>query len=319
MAKKSVRPKTFHKFKKKLKSHQRVVGKTLSETPKRARKFLTETKVPIGEIGKPIVEIGQKGVRLAAAGALTGALLLTPEAQEKEIVPSPPVPIRRELATEQGKAESISRILAAQLEQILPPSVRPLTKKEEQKIERILSANLGTKTVAELDGHRLNTNFGVIGYEQHLLRYPGDTISEHDEFQESGIAPKTPAWGYFAKSKNGLFDKEIKMEKYYVAVQTFLSPGWSNNSLLLKEWFKQRKVLVVNPKDGSAVVAVIGDAGPASWTGKQYGGSPEVIHALNLPAKRGEVLLFFIDDPEDKVPLGNLEMNYLSGYPLVKG
>ncbi len=293
-------PKTFHKFKKNLKAHQRAAGKTLMDTPQKAHRFLTQTEVPLPDIA----EMGQKGVRLAAAGALTGALLLTPDGKDKDIVPAQPIPIRRELVSEKVKSQSISRILAAQLEQVLPPSVRPLTKKEEQEIGRILSANLGIRVVAELDGHRLNTSFGLIGQEQHLLRYPGDTISEHDEFQESGIAPKTPAWGYFAKSKDVLFEKEVKMEKYYVAVQTFLSPGWSNNSLVLKEWFKYRKVLVVNPKDGSAVVAVIGDAGPASWTGKQYGGSPEVIHELNLPAKKGEVLLFFLDDPEDKVPLG---------------
>lgn len=302
MGKKSVRTKTFHKFKKNLKAHQRAAGTILSESPKKAHKFLTETEVPVADIA----EMGQKGVRLAAAGALTGALLFTPDGKEKEIVSTPPIPIRRELVSEKVKSESISRILAAQLERVLPPLVRPLTKKEEQEIERMLSTSLGIRVVSELDGHRLNTNFGLIGQEQHLLRYPGDSISEHDEFQESGVAPKTPAWGYFAKSKDVLFDKEIKMEKYYVAVQTFLSPGWSNNSLLLKDWFKQRKVLVVNPKDGSAVVAVIGDAGPASWTGKQYGGSPEVIDVLNLPAKKGEVLLFFLDEEEDKVPLGSV-------------
>lgn len=293
MAKKSARPKTFHKFKKDLKAHQRAAHKVLSQAPKKAHKFLTETEVPIEEIGKPVAEIGKRGVRLVAAGALTGALLFTPDGKEKEIVP-PPIPIRRELVSEKVKSETITRILAAQLGQVLPPTVRPLTKKEEEAIERILQASLRIKAVAELDGHRLNTNFGLIGQEQHLLRYPGDSISEHDEFQAAGIAPKTPAWGYI----------DIDKEKYYVAVQTFLSPGWSNNSLVLKDWFKYRKVLVVNPKDGSAVVAVIGDAGPASWTGKQYGGSPEVIHALNLPAKRGEVLLFLIDDSENKIPLG---------------
>ena len=292
MKKKSAQQKTFHKFKKNLKAHQRAAGKTLAETPKKTHKFLTETQIPTPDI----VEFGQKSVRLAAAGALTGTLLLTPDGKEEDITPVQPIPIRRELVSEEIKGMSVKRILAAQLGQVLPPTVRPLTKKEEQEIEQILSANLGTKTVAELDGHRLNTNFGVIGYEQHLLRSPGDTISEHDEFLEAGIAPKTPAWGYI----------DIDKEKYYVAVQTFLSPGWSNNSLVLKEWFKYRKVLVVNAKDGSAVVAVIGDAGPASWTGKQFGGSPEVMHHLNLPAKKGEVLLFFIDDPEDKISLGSL-------------
>lgn len=68
-------------------------------------------------------------------------------------------------------------------------------------------------------------------------------------------------------------------------------------------------MLVFNPNTGRAVVAVIGDAGPAVWTNKQLGGSPEVMkHLERVDGKaKGKVLYFFIDDPEDKIPLGPID------------
>ena len=76
------------------------------------------------------------------------------------------------------------------------------------------------------------------------------------------------------------------------------------------DFFKFRKMLVINPKTGQAVVAVIGDAGPAEWTGKHLGGSPEVMDALGLASgpRKGLVIYFFIDDPKNEVPLGPVKV-----------
>ena len=59
------------------------------------------------------------------------------------------------------------------------------------------------------------------------------------------------------------------------------------------------------------MISAIADAGPAAWTGKHFGGSPEVMAylGLNVGKQKGPVVLFFVDDPEDKVPLGPLENN----------
>ena len=70
-------------------------------------------------------------------------------------------------------------------------------------------------------------------------------------------------------------------------------------------------MLVVNPHNGKAIVVVIADAGPAQWTGKQLGGSPEVMKYLERydgTQVRG-VLYFFIDDPNNEVPLGPIDYN----------
>ena len=64
----------------------------------------------------------------------------------------------------------------ADLSHILPKEVRPLKIDEEQKVSEIFNRYFGFKAAAEINGKRLNRSFGLIGQEQHLTRYPGDTI-----------------------------------------------------------------------------------------------------------------------------------------------
>ena len=59
------------------------------------------------------------------------------------------------------------------------------------------------------------------------------------------------------------------------------------------------------------MVAVLGDSGPAPWTGKQFGGSPEVMAALGfLPREtKGKVVVLYLDDPGNSIPLGPLNLS----------
>lgn len=68
--------------------------------------------------------------------------------------------------------------------------------------------------------------------------------------------------------------------------------------------------VVVNPENGKALVADIGDAGPATFTHKHLGGSPEVMSYLERVdgAQVGPVVYFFINDPDNKVPLGPINI-----------
>lgn len=208
-------------------------------------------------------------------------------------------------------------LLAQELGDKLPGEIRPLDPNEEKEITDILSKNFGFKVTAEINNIRLNRNFGLIGGEQHLYRYPGDNLyAHHDTTSEwamygpAGIAPQLGAWGYFASSKEEFTPKDKLREKYYLAIPTFLIAGYAENVEKLRDFFKFRKMLVVNPKSGHTVVAVVGDAGPAPWTGKHLGGSPEMMQELGLAggARQGAVLYFFIDDPEDLVPLGPIKV-----------
>src|SRR5690606_27742830 len=119
--------------------------------------------------------------------------------------------------------------------------------------------NFNMTITAELEGKRLNRSYGYIGAEQHLARYPGDTMATHFDnaedsgrYYSSGMAPGLGAWGYFA-SKNGLTEEDKLREKYYIATQTFLAPGFRENVREYVNFFKYRKMLVVNPDNGKSM------------------------------------------------------------------
>lgn len=207
--------------------------------------------------------------------------------------------------------------LIQDLKVLLPPTVEPLAPDQEEQIATLLSERFGMKASPSYEGKRLNRSYGLIGAEQHLMRYPGDTMATHFDnpddaakYYSSGMAPGRGAWGYFAYSREGMTEQDVQREKWYIAVPTFLSPTWHNDVNAHYKFFRYRKMLVVNPENGKAVVADIGDAGPAPSTGKHLGGSPEVMKYLERVDGRakGPVLYFFIRDPQDKIPLGPIEV-----------
>ncbi len=206
--------------------------------------------------------------------------------------------------------------LVSDLEPLIPDDYRNFTDEENDQIADKLSDTFGMDIKYEIDNKRLNTTYGFIGAEQHLMRYPGDNEATHfqtpqeaEEFMSSGLAPGRGAWGYFANSAQEMTQEDVDREKYYIAVQTFLAPDYLNRVGEYRDFFKYRKMLLVNPHNGKAIVVVIGDAGPAKWTGKHLGGSPEVMRHLERydGGQKGQVLYYFIDDPENKVPLGPVE------------
>lgn len=184
-----------------------------------------------------------------------------------------------------------------------------LEQQDELYLEQQLSDMLGFQVTAELEGHRLNHSIGIMGGEQHLKRYPTDTLEQHDAYREAGIAPNRGAFGWFTE-QGQLTEDAIQREKYYFAVQTLYLPNWNSNHAQLKPWYKFRKMVVVNPAEEIAIVGVVGDAGPAQWVKKQFGGSPEIIREGKIWSSnsRGRVMLFFVDDPENKIPLGPISL-----------
>ena len=235
--------------------------------------------------------------KFLTTSALAGTLLLAPGQSAPTMAALPAA------ALAQAGSADLSQSLVEKLKNLLPESVQPLTPDQETKISQILHDTYGIHAAAILEGNHLNTSYGLIGAEQHLMRYPGDVVPN--------MAPGRGAWGYFAYSKDQLTPDLVEKERFYVAVQTLYLPDWSARLPYLRDWYKYRKVLVVNPESGKAIVAIVGDAGPASWTGKHFGGSPEIMAYLNLNVgmQKGPVILFFVDDPGDQIPLGPLEYN----------
>ena len=235
--------------------------------------------------------------KLLAAGATAGSLLLSP---------APPVLHAALPSVSENLSVApfdLQQNIRDRLKQVLPEKVGPLTDDQESQITDLLHDVFGIHALGGMEGNHLNQTYGLIGAEQHLMRYPGDVVEN--------MAPGKGAWGYFAYSKAELTPDLIEKEKYYVAVQTLYLPDWNTRLPYLRDWYKHRKVILVNPKNGKAITAVVGDSGPAAWTGKHFGGSPEVMDYLVMKdgKQKGPVVLFFVDDPENKVPLGPLEYN----------
>jgi|GEM_PF-2076876 hypothetical protein len=189
----------------------------------------------------------------------------------------------------------------------LMASRQTLNSAEEQVVADALSKKFGLKLQVSLDGNRLNEIFGYVGKEQHLRRWPGDSLAGHD-LPSAGMAPLQGAFKDFAS---------MDQEKYYVAVQLHELPNWNRDWSTLKPWYKYRKVFVFNPVNQKGIVAVIGDAGPAKFTGKTFGGSPEVMDYLQMKdgSQKGKAVLLFVDDKQNKIALGPIEStaNYLAG------
>jgi len=236
--------------------------------------------------------------KLAASGMIAGSLLaFSPSLTSADLSLS-------DSALTLINAQQLRDRLMKSLEPQLPEKITGFNKAQEAAISISVRETLGIDAKFELDGKRLNHQYGWMGAEQHLMRYPGDNVPD--------MAPKTGAWGYFSQTRNDFNDDLAQKEKYYVAVQTLYLPEWNKEYQVLKEWYKYRKMLAINPNSGRSVVAVISDAGPANWTGKQFGGSPEVMEYLEYVTgkRKGPVILMFVDDPQNKIQIGPVEKKY---------
>jgi hypothetical protein len=293
----------FLRNKLKLKSFE--AKRSLFEKYPHVKKFFSDRGVDLGKIR-------EHSAKIITTSALAGTLLFAPPSLIKNV---PPIAkVVKSLSDLDNSQPGISQqeTLLSSLQQVLPQKIGPLDVTQEKTLEQVFSQTVGINAKATLEGEHLNTTYGYIGAEQHLARYPGDNMSVHPKVPQldEGMAPGLGAWGYFAYSKTTLTPQLADDEKWYAVVQTLYLPDWAKRQPYLINWYKYRKVLIVNTVNGNAVVADIADSGPAAWTGKQFGGSPEVMNYLGGPKyKKGPVVLFFVDDPKNQVPLGPVEYN----------
>lgn len=304
----------------KLKLKNLHIKSDFSDKYKYAKKALQKRDLDLSHLRK-------HSAKWIAAGALAGTLAISSHLPQNEQRLSPKTPqdvLSLAEATSHPDIPAVSPAtkLRTALREMLPEKTRPLTFQEEKYLEQVIKETTGVNAKATLEGEHLNTTYGRIGAEQHLVRYPGDTNANHapepddyggdrpQEILREGMAPGKGAWGYFANSKQELTDDLVETEKWYSVAQTLYLPDWNTRQPYLKDWYKYRKILIINTDNGKAVVTALADSGPAAWTGKHYGGSPEVMDYLGGPRyKKGPVLFFFVDDPTNKIPLGPVEYN----------
>lgn len=300
----------FEFLRNKLKIKNYEIKNSFSDKYPHVEKFFADRGISLSKIR-------DHSAKVVATSALSGALLFNPPLATTGL-PNPTEVVRslnevkQDVETQNSISQNIKLLIS--IGEYLPGKVGPLDRSQEKNVEKIFSNIIGISAKATLEGEHLNTTYGYIGAEQHLVRFPGDTISQHSLTpDDEGMAPGRGAWGYFAKSKSELTKEDIEREKWYAVVQTLYLPDWNSRLKYLRDWYKYRKVLIVNTNNGNAVVADIADSGPAAFTGKQFGGSPEVMNYLGGERyKKGPVIVFFVDDPENKVPLGPVEYNNTS-------
>lgn len=291
-------------FRNKLKVKSLEAQNNFKKSFPEAHRFLLTKGLEIGKLR-------QHSAKLISAGALTGTLFLTPP---NGLSLPASTEITQSLSGSKNSTDNLlpQEELRNSLKSLLPAVVRPLARDEEKKLELIIKNIVGVNAKATLEGEHLNTTYGYIGAEQHLKRYPGDILENHGPYYKEGIAPGLGAWGYFAKSKQTLTESLVETEKWYSVVQTLYLADWNSRQPYLRDWYKYKKLLIVNTQNGNAVVTAIADSGPAAWTGKHFGGSPEVMEYLGGSRyKKGAVLAFFVDDPENKIKLGPVKYNDL--------
>ncbi|QQG42082.1 MAG: hypothetical protein HYV90_02075 [Candidatus Woesebacteria bacterium] len=282
----------------KLKFKSLGVKNSFNEKYPHVKKFFDDHGIDLGKIRA-------HSAKVIATGALTGTLLFAPPMGVKNLPQLTEVVKNMTDGQALGSNIPYQELLLNNLHAILPQKIGPLDRSTEKSLEQVFQQIIGINARAGLEGEHLNTTYGYIGAEQHLMRYPGDTMATHPKIPEhdEGMAPGRGAWGYVP----------AKNETWYAVVQTLYLPDWNTRQPYLQNWYKYRKVLIVNTINGNAVVADIADAGPAAFTGKHFGGSPEVMNYLGGPRyKKGPVIVFFVDDPNNKVPLGPVEYNIVN-------
>lgn len=245
--------------------------------------------------------------RILTSGVLAGSLLLSNQLPLTVQAAHP----KTFISSEAFAPNPDQKLVTALKDNLQTREDWQITTEQEDHISAAIFDAYGIHAKAQLDGKKLNHSYGRMGAEQHLPRFPGDTAEQHGVLVEKGITPGRGAWGYFASSQQALTPELIETEKWYVAVQTLYLPDWNTNTRELSKWYKHRRVAVINPANGKMVIAAIADAGPAKFTGKHFGGSPEVMQYLgiNYGKQNHPVVLFFVDDPEKKVSLGPVEYN----------
>ena len=287
----------------KLKLRHFEVKRALSEKYPHVDKYFQDKNLNLGKIR-------EHSAKLIGSGLVASSLFLLPPTDNLKQLPLPHELVEKFRGEKGLMKNEKEEFLVATLNSVLPDKPGPLSYSEEKFLEQIFQNVFGIVSRASLESEHLNTTYGFIGAEQHLRRFPGDTLSYHGEGTalKEGMAPGLSAWGYIAPSQKDMSEDLEEVEKWYAVVQTLYLPDWNTRQPYLKDWYKHRKVLIVNTRNGKAVVAAVADSGPAAWTGKQFGGSPEVMDYLGGEKyKKGKVVVFFVDDPENKVSLGPVE------------
>lgn len=176
-------------------------------------------------------------------------------------------------------------------------------------LEQQLSDIFGFDVSSELENHKLPYIMGTLEALPHYRRFPIDHLDQHKSYLEAGMS-KTRGGFDWMLEEGKLSSRAIIREKYGVSLPLANLKEWQVDHNELNKWYRFRKLLIINPFDLRAVVATIIDGGFISNLKYQFGATPEVIREGNIwsPGSSGKVLMFFINDKDDKVEHGPITL-----------
>jgi hypothetical protein len=156
-----------------------------------------------------------------------------------------------------------------------------------------------------LDGIPLPAYSGLVGREQHLcLTMSQEPPATHYAISGTPAAAQNGmAWQEEGGSGYGAWGKAppVQDERYYVNMRWNYTDMHGQQILASKDWYYRKKLLVINPANGKRVIASIVEYGPALWTGRVSGLSPEAMLVLGASTDDNLTYYWALDQ---NLPLG---------------
>lgn len=121
--------------------------------------------------------------------------------------------------------------------------------------------------------------------------------------EEAGAAADR---SYFGWDTQADFESDTTAQPFWVAVPTELIKTQADIATDQKNWWKNKKLVLINCVDAIAVTALVKDDFLDASGKYQLGASPAVIREGSFwsPLNLGRCLVYFVDDPQNNVQLG---------------
>ncbi len=311
-------------------SHHKTVVRSFHKSHRHARRLMQRHQVVLHKVR-------DHSLRTAAVASLSTGLLATPAllahtAQVQAQGEQPDIqktldanssfaqPVVTDFPTfgTSLNTESKRTVFADRINKVAPEGTSNLTTDQSAAVSQVIKETFNILATDQLEGVKLKDSRGIMAGEQHLPLYPGDKVTNFyrnritgeiadPTASQTGMVPGKPSYMSGARSASEVTKQDVDREQWYVAVQTFLVQGFQQNPNKFYNFFKFRKMLAINQKTGQAIVVDISDAGPSQFTGRIFGGNNPVLIGLGLGEVRtGNILMLFVDDPNDTIPLGPL-------------
>lgn len=162
--------------------------------------------------------------------------------------------------------------------------------------------------LTRLEGYDIPATTGKVGKEQHLYITSGseDAAAHYSQSGTPSASQNGMAGGYGSFGTSGS-PASTDQERYYInmrwnyadwyedgsALDSFNRPmtRTRNLNMTAKNWHRHKKVIVTNPNNSRQVVVSIEESGPAFWTGRVSGLSPEAM--AELSASTDDTLTYY--------------------------